>query len=292
MTNRPSRKRKLSYERVTRRHLSNLKQKLSFCPLCVKADHDQLGFSYWRLSHQVRCNELCETHLCWLIDACPHCNQPTLDSQLPQLNCISCGGDFADACQHLDIHDDAVEELARIASASRLLVAGQIRDSLDLDCIRREIRQRVRCRLPGQFNNVARFALERLGHDRLSRLEMHPWMPPTLGWPAIYLGGRWLDASPLIELLLFGLFGSGEDARSYWSGPSEHSTSNPLLPAIQLDMRFLRHLYHADTWGEAYENAGLSAYHAINVCSALPGLKRRINDYRRRRSAHRLAKCR
>jgi len=285
---RPCRGRRLSYERVTRRHLGSLKSRLAFCPLCTQEDCEQLGISYWRRTHQVRCNEVCEKHLYLLLDTCPHCDRPFPELELPQPSCRLCGGDLIDTSIHPEKLQEPIEELLRIAVASRLLVTGAVRQSLDLDQVRRVVRQRVRCRVPRRFNNVARFVLERLGRDRLDRLGIHPWKAPTLGWPAIYLSGRWPNASSLIELVLFGLFGDDNHVHSYWTGPGELIAANPHRPALQLDLGFLRNMYRAKSWGEAYENAGLSPSHASNICSAYPGLKQRIEDFRRRRSTRRL----
>ena len=283
-TRRPCRRRRLAYERVTKRHLSDLKERLSICPRCVQSDHQRLGFSYWRRAHQVRCTELCSEHLCMLIEECPFCKRPLPELKLPRPLCTLCGCSLAEACGDLNLSNASTNALTRIAVATRMIMAGEIRRSLNLERIRRDVRQGVPCRVQGLFNNVARLALERYGHGRLDRIGMHPCNPPTYGWPAIYLGGRWPNPCATIELLLFGLFGSTEDTHGYWSGPDVRLEVKRHVPAMQLNVDFLRHMYRSDSWCEAYESAGLSNNHGSRVCSAYPGLKGRVDAFRLRRT--------
>lgn len=61
-----------------------------FCLECTRLDIEKLGYSYWRLSHQVVAYEYCAQHRIPLVGDCPRCG-PFSNKDLPNAACPRCG---------------------------------------------------------------------------------------------------------------------------------------------------------------------------------------------------------
>lgn len=73
-------------------------RKLSFCPTCVKEDHERYGFSYWRRDYSSRGNLICAEHNVVRLTDCPYCGKPFLkkENHLKVMWTGCCGFSLAD----------------------------------------------------------------------------------------------------------------------------------------------------------------------------------------------------
>lgn len=257
----------------------------AFCPQCTATDIEQRGYSYWRRMHQIRCNLVCAVHRSWLLLACPYCEQPFLFGQLPSQRCRCCGQSLFKTDSGSGYDEAMADVFFRVALCIELIFSGGIQRSLDIEKMGKHIHSKVPSRIPNTFNNVARRVCNTVDESVLCTLGVHPSVRPNFGWPATYLSGRWYETRPTFDLLLFGVFGYGLHIDEYWCRERPQKMDGRSFQQGKLDYEFLRRLYRAKNWSAAAESMSISLSHASKVYGSYPGLKSRVDGFRKRRDA-------
>ena len=262
-----------------------LKNDPAHCVRCTEEDVENRGYSYWRRKHQLRCNRLCLKHRAWTMSACPNCLSPFRFDCLPALECPRCSNDLRDSEHLLGDGGQCMEIFARVAHCVDLIFDGQIRNSLHLERFGMHVQSVVPCRTAGAFNNVARRLRQEVGEDLLRELHIHPAVRPFFGWPASYLSGQWTDARPTFELVLFSTLGIGLREDDYWLRNDESTQRNRHGEFGVLDYKFLRAMYRSRSWSDAADRLSMSREYASKAYGTYPGLKTRIESFRKLRQA-------
>jgi hypothetical protein len=265
-------------------HLWELKENLAHCYMCTAEDTDRFGYSYWRRQPQVRCNIYCPKHGFTIVDRCNHCGACFNNDTLPAVECRVCKnalGATIDPKSILNSESDVFDRISRCVDG---LLSGSFRGTLRLNLLQSEVRSTVKCRTPNSFNNVAHQICQLVSLERLRDLDLDPSRKPMFGWPAIYLSGGWGQSSSTLESVLVSVFGESQSLDGYWGSSTDsqkHGRGKPYL----LDRAFLRALYTSSSWGEANDRLCLSSMHVRKMVAPYPGLKRRIEAFRKRRSS-------
>jgi hypothetical protein len=254
------------------------------CVCCTEEDLSG-GYSYWRRQFQIRANIYCLKHGFTVLSGCPCCGVAFSNDHLPGLRCRHC-----DASLMVDSSFEPETPAARvvfhrIARAAAGLLSGHLSGLLDLDRIRARVNSSVRCRIAGNYNNVARRISEAVGRRTLAAIGLDPYSPPQLGWPAIYLNGRFGRCSPSIELMLFGVFGETAKIQEYWCRTDRAQAESEPFSWNMLNGRFLRAIYHSADWSQVSVNLQRSCSRTREVYGNYPGLKERVDNFRSRRRA-------
>ena len=263
--------------------LWELKESLAHCYLCTSEDIERYGYSYWRRQPQVRCNTYCFRHGFTILDRCQLCGARFRNDALPAIMCRVCRSPLDATVEAKSMSDSESYVFERIARSVEGLLSGLFGGSLRLDLLQEEVRSAVKCRTPNSYNNVAHQICKFVGLDRLRALGLDPTTKPMFGWPAIYLDGGWGQTSSTLESVLVSVFGDSQSLDRYWGSSTDsqkHGRGKPYL----LDRAFLRALYNSSSWGEAHDRLGLSSMHVRRMVAPYPGLKRRIELFRKRRA--------
>lgn len=275
---------------VPRTYRNELKAQLAQCVLCTEKDISDFGYSHWRQQHQVRCNICCPEHGFTIVDRCHSCETPFSNELLPEASCNLCGAYLLDGYHAQPFRDSEEEIFRKIAWAVRFLLSDAPRGYFNHDLIAATINERVACRVPGLFNNVARHLCNSFHPQRISELGFDPKCSPYFAWPAIFMNKRWPVVSPTFELVLFGLFGDMKSMREYWSGERLPEVgSNFRLPQeLHFNVEILRKLYHAERWCLRHLKLGLPAPQLRPLAKPYPGLKERVLDFHQRVEKYRV----
>jgi hypothetical protein len=272
----------LSYRHMSYTDVREIRATPAHCVCCTEEDLS-CGHSYWRRQLQVRANIYCLKHGFTVLSGCPCCGVAFSNDHLPALSCLNCGASLMVDTVFEPETPAARVVFHRIARATAGLLSGQLPGLLDLDRIRARVSGSVYCRTAGNYNNVARRIRETVGRRTLAAIGLDPDQPPQLGWPAIYLNGTFGRVSPSLELILFGVFGETDKMREYWCRTDNAGLGTGHAAWHLLDRRFLRALYHSARWPEAFQFLQLSDDTARRVYLNYPGLRGRIETFRRRR---------
>lgn len=271
-----------SHEHMSYKDVREIRTTPAHCVCCTEEDLSG-GYSYWRRQFQICANIYCLKHGFTVLSGCPCCGVAFSNDHLPGLRCRHC-----DASLMVDSSFEPETPAARvvfhrIARAAAGLLSGHLSGLLDLDRIRARVNSSVRCRTAGKYNNVTRRICEAVGRRTLAAIGLDPYSPPQLGWPAIYLNGKFGRSSPSIELMLFGVFGETAKLEEYWCRTECAQTESKLFAWHLLDGRFLRTIYHSADWPQASLRLQRSYDWARTVYHNYPGLKERVNKFRGRR---------
>jgi len=261
-----------------------LRPSLAHCVLCTQIDIAERGYSYWRRQPQVRCNQYCSKHGFMIVDACSVCGVPLRNDQLPETHCAVCESSLIPDSG--STRRTATEKLIfqRISVATDYLLSDLRSGHFDITPILKTTELSVPSRTPGYFNNVARFICNRIARDRLRQLTLDPFERPTFGWPSVYLSGHWPRKSPNLELFLYGVFGDVSDADQYWKLPMLDERKLFSGQPHLLDIDVLRRLYKASSWADGYSQQDKCSNQIRRMIAPYPGLKQRIEAFRRRRN--------
>lgn len=274
------------HEHMSYKDAREIRTTPAHCVCCTKEDLS-CGYSYWRRQFQVRANIYCLEHGFTVLSGCPSCGVAFSNDHLPGLSCSSCGASLMVDTVFEPETPAARVVFHRIARATTGLLSGKLTGALDLDRIRARANSMVSCRTSGHYNNVARYICERVGRRTLAAIGLDPGEPPQLGWPAVYLSGRFGRSSPSIELMLFGVFGETDRIQEYWCRTERAQAEFELFAWHLLDGRFLRCLYHSADWPQASLRVQRSLDTTQKVYQNYPGLTERIGRFRKRRAVAR-----
>jgi hypothetical protein len=249
----------------------------AICPECVASDLNEVGFAWYRRTHQVLAVTCCPNHGTTLLDACPFCGEKISMHDLQTLTCGQCNSSL----RFLDQGTPAELAAARVVQAiyeGRFPVAPS---ALRLATLRTRVAERVSSRSGIVGDNLARVVVQHFGRNLLNSLSWAPDMSPTFAWPILLIHGLHFMSHPTANILLISmLFDSVEDYATALKqqrifGLAETIDGpRPLVGACNITPALLRASYR-HTIEEAAVIAGGSDKRLCFWLSAYPGLRAR-----------------
>lgn len=257
----------------------------ALCPVCTTEDFRQFGLSYWRRNHQIVCNRICNQHRVFLITGCSQCGEAFQRDQLPAETCLDCDQNLVSNALPVNSSSTSDRAFLRIAKCVSDIFDGTITQSLSVEKLASIVESTIVCRTPRFYNNAARQITSTIGQDILSELNLHPGKPPNFGWPAKYLNRSWRYIDPMMELILFGVFGDQLSIDQAWRRGDDAWIRKRADHWRSLDLSILKVTYKADSYEAAAESIGAGEFYLRTTLRSYPGLVKRIGRFRVRRKA-------
>ena len=255
----------------------------TICLDCVRDDLKRMHFSYYRRSHQVSAVSHCAIHETPLTLCCSTCGTSFSHWDIPDLKCQHCGEKLAQSVDEPESVPDIAARI-RLSKVIAAVFAGKVVEAdvgIRMAVLQSQTEQRVKTRSGVIGDNLATYLNRMFGTSFLASLSLTTHSAPTLGWPALFLHGRFMVHDPIANsLLVAALFDSVDDynnAINTWR--ASHGDSGikpkPLIAAGNITFSMLRDALRFPTIKSVTQKYGGKSVYLKKWIAAYPGLSER-----------------